>query len=95
MSSLLLAALSAKNNPQTYQEARESNEWPHWEKVMDEELGKMKHYGMWEAVDNDGQRTLDGKWVFTRKIDGSTGLPSAFKARYVVKGFRQIEGKGL
>jgi hypothetical protein len=30
--------------------------------------------------------------VSTRKIDGSTGLPSAFKARWVAKGFHQIEG---
>jgi hypothetical protein len=65
----------------------------HWSKAMDEELDKMKHYGVWEAAKNEGQRTLDGKWVFTRKIDGSTGLPSTYKARYVVKGFRQIEGK--
>ena len=89
----LTAALSATNLPQTYQEARESSEWPHWEKAMDEELAKMKHYGVWEAIKNEGQRTLDGKWVFTRKIDGSSGLPSAYNARYVVKGFRQIEGK--
>jgi hypothetical protein len=60
---------------------------------MNEELDKMKQYGVWEAVENDGQRTLDGKWVFTRKTDGTSGLPSAYKARYVVKGFRQIEGK--
>jgi hypothetical protein len=87
------AALSATNIPQTYEEAQESSEWSHWSKAMDEELDKMKHYGVWEAVKNEGQRTLDGKWVFTRKIDGSTGLPSTYKARYVVKGFRQIEGK--
>jgi hypothetical protein len=56
-------------------------------------MNKMKQYGVWEAVENDGQRTLDGKWVFTRKTDGTSGFPSAYKARYVVKGFRQIEGK--
>jgi hypothetical protein len=60
---------------------------------MNEELDKMKQYEVWEAVENDGQRTLDGTWVFTRETDGTRGLPSAYKARYVVKGFRQIEGK--
>ena len=89
----LTAGQRATSNPQTYQEARESNEWQHWDKAMNEELDKMKQYGVWEAVENDGQRTLDGKWVFTRKTDGTSGLPSAYKARYVVKGFRQIEGK--
>jgi hypothetical protein len=87
------AALSATNIPQTYEEAQESSEWAHWSKAMDEELDKMKHCGVWEAVKNEGQRTLDGKWVFTWKIDGSTGLPSTYKVRYVVKGFRKIEGK--
>jgi hypothetical protein len=60
---------------------------------MNEELDKLKQNGVWEAVENDGLRKLDGKWVFTRKTDGTSGLPSAYKAQYVVKGFRQIEGK--
>ncbi len=32
------------------------------------------------------------RWVYTRKIDGETGEPSAYKARWVAKGFSQIEG---
>jgi hypothetical protein len=35
---------------------------------------------------------VDGKWVFTKKIDGATGKPHKYKARWVAKGFKQIEG---
>lgn len=52
----------------------------------------MSKHGAWEAVPNEGQRALSGKWVYTRKINGDTGLPKAFKARFVVRGFLQQEG---
>jgi hypothetical protein len=32
------------------------------------------------------------RWVYTRKIDGTTGLPSTYKARWVAKGYSQVEG---
>ena len=35
---------------------------------------------------------LKARWVFTRKIDGETGKTAAFKARWVAKGYAQIEG---
>ncbi len=37
-------------------------------------------------------RIVGAKWVYTRKIDGETGKPSAYKARWVAKGYSQIEG---
>ena len=79
-------ALSAKelSNPQSYQEARNSGEWPKWKEAMDEEMGKMQKYDVWDAVPRSSQRTLSGKWVYTQKIDGETGKPSAYKARFVV-----------
>jgi hypothetical protein len=32
------------------------------------------------------------KWVYTQKIDGETGKPSRYKARWAAKGYSQIEG---
>jgi hypothetical protein len=53
----------------------------------------MDKYNVWEVVDRDPNlRVLKAKWVFTRKIDGDTGKPSAFKARWVAKGFSQKAG---
>jgi hypothetical protein len=80
-------------NPQTYQEARNSGEWEHWEEAIGEEMDKMARYDVWEAVPRTNQRTLSGKWVFTRKIDGDTGKAAAFKARFVVRGFEQVAGR--
>lgn len=37
-------------------------------------------------------RLLKAKWVCTRKIDGETGRPSAYKARWVAKGYAQRAG---
>ena len=37
-------------------------------------------------------RIIGARWVFTRKIDGTTGLPAAYKARWVAKGYSQVEG---
>lgn len=88
-------ALSAQNllNPQSYQQARNSGEWHKWKEAMDEEMGKMEKYDVWEVVWRTNQRTLTGKWVYTRKIDGDSGRPSAYKARFVVRGFQQIAGR--
>jgi hypothetical protein len=88
-------ALSAQtiNNPENYQQARQSSEWPEWQMAMVEEMGKMDKYGVWEVVPKIGQRTLSGKWVYTRKLDGETGKPKAYKARFVVRGFQQQEGR--
>lgn len=80
------------NNPTSYKQARDSPNWTEWKGAMDEEMEKMSKYGVWEAVPDEGQRALSGKWVYTRKIDGDTGLPKAFKARFVVRGFLQREG---
>ena len=85
-------ALLATNTPQTYLQARNSGEWEHWKTSMDSELAKMDKYGVWNIVDRSNQRVLKGKWVYTRKIDGETGQPSTYKARFVAKGYSQIEG---
>jgi hypothetical protein len=79
--------------PQSYREARHSSEWVQWEIAMKEELAKMESYKVWEVVDKiPQQRVVDGKWVCTKKIDGATGKPHKYKARWVAKGFKQIEG---
>jgi hypothetical protein len=56
-------------------------------------MGKMDRHDVWDLVDDKRQPVLDGKWVYTEKLDGATGKPSAYKARFVVKGFKQIAGR--
>ncbi|EIW72356.1 hypothetical protein TREMEDRAFT_26101, partial [Tremella mesenterica DSM 1558] len=91
--SLAAHALAATNLPNSYREAQNTGEWECWRKSMDEELAKMSKYKVWEVVDLDPKmRILKGRWVYTRKIDGETGLPSTYKARFVAKGYNQVEG---
>lgn len=87
------ALTAACNTPQTYQQARDSPHWIDWEAAISAELANMAKYDVWEIAPEGNHRALPGKWVFTRKIDGETGKPAKFKARFVVKGFRQIKGK--
>jgi len=51
----------------------------------------MDQYKVWEVVPRSpDMRVVGARWVYTRKIDGETGKPSAYKARWVGGG----EGSG-
>jgi len=79
--------------PNSFKEARNSDSWPYWKQAITEELSKMDKYQVFKIVPRiPGQHILKGRWVFTRKIDGNTGKVAAFKARWVAKGYAQIEG---
>lgn len=86
-------ASAVSTNPDNYRQARLSPFWTEWQAAMKEELDKMVKYNVWEVVKDEGQRRLSGKWVFTRKLDGVTGKPKSYKARFVVRGFLQREGR--
>ena len=87
------AQLTTSSAPQSYRQARHSGEWEQWEPAMQEELAKMEKYNVWDVVPRTpNMRVVGAKWVYTRKIDGETGKPSAYKARWVAKGYSQIEG---
>jgi len=46
---------------------------------MQDKLAKMDKYKVWEVVDQQpGMRIVKARWVYTRKIDGNTGLPSSY-----------------
>ena len=81
--------------PKTVKQARHSGDWKQWELAMQAELAKMDKYNVWTVVNRNSipnVRTVGAKWVYTRKIDGETGKPSKYKARWVAKGYSQIEG---
>jgi hypothetical protein len=90
--SYLAHALTA-SAPSSYHEAKASGEWEHWKPAMDAELAKMDQYRVWEVVDRQpNMRVVGAPWVCTRKIDGNTGKPTSYKARWVAKGYSQREG---
>ena len=47
---------------------------------------------VWTLIDLlDDQQAIENKWIFKRKTDADDSV-TIFKARIVVKGFRQVQG---
>ena len=81
-----------RTDPKMYREARESSEWPHWEKAIETELSQLKSMGTWEMVKcSKDAKLISNKWVFTRKFS-KTGELLKYKARLVAKGCAQRPG---
>jgi hypothetical protein len=86
-------ALVSSAIPQTFNQARRAPDWDEWQSAMESELGKMDKYNVWDTVPRStANRLLKAKWVYSRKIDGETGRFSAYKARWVAKGYAQRAG---
>ena len=50
--------------------AKQSPDWPSWEKAIHEELAVLKAAGTWETVDApEGANIVGSKWVFRAKKD--------------------------
>jgi hypothetical protein len=59
---------------------------------MESEIESMHDNQVWNLVDPiDGVRPISYKWVFKKKMDND-GNVHIYKARLVVKGFKQIHG---
>jgi len=80
------------NEPTTYQGAMGTADSESWLVATRSELKSMDDNKVWNLVDlTDGARSIDCKWVFKSKTN-QDGNISIYKARLVVKGFRQVQG---
>ncbi|KAK1642030.1 hypothetical protein QYE76_059835 [Lolium multiflorum] len=80
------------NDPETYEEAMMSPDSNKWQEAMKSEMGSMYENQVWTLVDlPDGRKVVENKWIFKKKIDAD-GNVTVYKARLVMKGFRQIQG---
>jgi hypothetical protein len=78
--------------PETYEEACNSDYAAQWQQAMDEEYNSLIQNDTWDLVEPPaGVKPIPVKWIFKVKKDAS-GQFERFKARLVVKGFRQKEG---
>jgi len=78
--------------PETYSQAQHSCYWNNWEKAIEEEIDSLEENKVWEVVDRpSNRRIVDGRWVFHVK-GNAKGELDRFKARYVAKGFSQVQG---
>ena len=59
---------------------------------MKSEMGSMYENKVWTLVDFvDDRQAIENKWIFKKKTDAD-GNVTVYKARYVAKGFRQVQG---
>lgn len=62
-----------------------------WSDAIADEYQSLVDHQVFELVEHTGQRLLDSRFVFARKRN-KLGEVTRFKARLVVKGFKQIPG---
>jgi len=73
-------------------EAKQSPEWPEWEKAICAKLDQLKKMGTWRLVDKpSGVVAIANKFIFAKKRD-KDGRLVKYKARLVAKGCAQRLG---
>lgn len=84
--------MSDVNEPELYQDAVNCKENNFWKKAMDSEISSLKENNTWslEALP-DKAKALPCKWVFRIKKNPD-GSIDKYKARLVIKGFKQKQG---
>ncbi|CAI7830545.1 unnamed protein product [Closterium sp. NIES-53] len=93
---MLLAPEGAPDAPdiptlRSYAEAITGPDSSQWQTAIDAEMASWKSTGTYvDAVPPSGANIVDGMWIF--KVKRPLGSPSAFKARYVARGFSQRQG---
>jgi len=85
-------ASSILNEPQTYEEAIQSDDGEKWREAMTSEYESLIENGTWDLVPlPQGKEPIGSRWVYKvkQRADGSV---ERYKARFVAKGFSQHHG---
>ena len=78
--------------PKTVYEAKQGDDWDQWHRAMKDEVKALQDNETWNLVRPPKDRdVIRGKWVYKVKL-GPSGQVDKYKARYVAKGFKQVEG---
>nr|GEV18025.1 retrotransposon protein, putative, Ty1-copia subclass [Tanacetum cinerariifolium] len=81
-----------ENEPTSYREVITSSEGHQWKEAIKSEIDFILQNHTWELMDLPlGCKPLGYKWIFKKKIKAD-GTIDKYKARLVIKGFRQREG---
>ncbi|GJY66131.1 pol polyprotein [Tanacetum coccineum] len=81
-----------ENEPTSYREAVTSTEGHQWKEAIKSEIDSILQNHMWELMDlPPGCKPLGYKWIFKKKMKAD-GTIDKYKARLVIKGYRQREG---
>ena len=85
-------AIIARDEHTSLKDAKQSEDWPEWEKAVQVELTQLQHMGTWRLVEKPPNAIpLANKWTFVRKRN-KAGEIVKHKARLVVKGCAQRPG---
>ena len=69
-----------------------SPEAPYWKEAINDEVESILQNHTWELVDlPSGSKPLGYKWIFKKKMKAD-GSIDKYKARLVIKGYKQKEG---
>ena len=72
-------------------ESKQADEWDQWYRAMNDEVKALQDNETWDLVRQPTDRdVIPGKWVYKVKL-GPSGQVDKYKARYVAKGFKQVE----
>ncbi|SLM35049.1 gag-pol polyprotein [Lasallia pustulata] len=81
--------------PTTLKQAQRSAKWPQWHEAMMDKYNSLMKNKTWSFVSTNnlpyGRKPLQGKWIYKIKRDGQGNI-TRYKARWVVRGFEQVEG---
>ena len=78
--------------PETYEEALNSDNSTEWIKAMEDEFTSLQQNKTWCLVPlPEGRKAINNKWVFKVKYNSKNQV-ERFKARLVAKGYSQVEG---
>ena len=81
-----------EEGPTNYNQAMERPDANEWTKACETELKSHEKNNSWTLVKRtEAMHVIPGRWVFVIKIDPNSG-ERTYKARYVVKGFKQWNG---
>ena len=78
--------------PKTVYEGKQGDHWDQWHRAKKDEVKALRANETWNLVRPPTDRdVIPGKWVYKLKL-GPSGQVDKYKARYVAKGFKQVEG---
>ncbi|KAJ9552974.1 hypothetical protein OSB04_017019 [Centaurea solstitialis] len=88
----VIFSINIDDEPKTFKKAMSSRDASLWKEAINDEMNSIMGNGTWVLVDlPKGTRSIGTKWICKRKRNPDRSI-SAFKARLVVKGYRQKEG---
>lgn len=80
------------DEPRTYAQAMASPNAECWKTACEKEIDMFRQKGVWHLVPRPtNKNVIKGRWVFKIKLK-ENGSIAKFKARYVAKGYSQVEG---